>query len=388
VTDAEARALLARAGLDCAALEADGAAAADRLLPHVADAALVDALATVAGPGIAALLAAVEPRVTERGAHKAIRRALYRIRQRGVAVTEPPRVATPIRAAGGDVEGFVTGFGGDGDRILWLLKALRDGGLVLVSAHVHDARGLVEVGAGELTRKKVREMRQRMEAGGRVRLVPADWRTVDALLIEAEAKAGATEPKRSYARIRPRITTEPPRPAAEPVSARVASAAADEAAALVAGSAELFAVPEIATWMPALAELAPFVEELGAAHESPLVVSRGAQEERVRAVVRRAAATLAPPERMARRLEGTAYVLAETGRGEAARQALAVAAALRARPEQAADVPFVVAFVERPLGELLARTTKAAEREPGSLVVTPAEFLKDRSSTHPSRTRG
>ena len=106
-------------------------------------------------------------------------------------------------------------------------------------------------------------------------------------------------------------------------------------------------------------------------------------------VVRRATQSLAPPLPLARRLEGTAYVLAETGRATLARQALAVATALREHPVQLGTVPFVAAFVRRALhGLVAAETTRAQEERRGSLVVTPGEFLRDRESSRRGRTRG
>src|SRR5207247_2546638 len=95
------------------------------------------------------------------------------------------------------------------------------------------------------------------------------------------------------------------------------------------------------------AAAAPFVDEIRTVRESPLVLSRAAGEERVREVLRRAAASLFPAAVLARRLRGTAYVLAETGRPSAARQALAVAARIAERPADALEVPFVAALVER-----------------------------------------
>ena len=386
----QARAALARLGLDPDTLAAEGAGAAERLAPLLAGdggTSLADALAEFPSAPIAALLVALEPHAG-RAPRKAIRRALYRLRQRGVAVPEPAPAPPAPRPTGAGPEGLVTAFGGDGDRILWLVKPLREGGSLVVYAHQHDRHGLLELTAAELGRKRVREVRQNLEASG-LRLVPADWRVVDALLVEAQERTTGEEPRKSYLKVRPRITTEPPRPAAEPVSKRVAPPTDHEIPALVAGSAALLAEPELATWMPLLEDLKPFVDELDTAHESPLVLSRGAQEERVRAVIRRAVLTLVPPDVLARRLEGTAYVLAETGRQAPARQALAVAAALRARPADAADVPLALAFVERPLGELLAAaTTRREQEQKGSLVVTPGQFLRDRSSAHPSRTRG
>ena len=86
-----------------------------------------------------------------------------------------------------------------------------------------------------------------------------------------------------------------------------------------------------------------------------------------------------------RRLEGTAYVLAETGRPAAARLALAVATLLRDAPQRAHEIPFVAALVGAGIPGLFARSE--APRE-GALVLTPEEVLKARRSSHPGHTRG
>jgi hypothetical protein len=228
-----------------------------------------------------------------------------------------------------------------------------------------------------------------MESDAGIRLVPADWRTLDALLVEAHERAGSSERDRDYLRVRPRLTSHPPRPPAEPVSTRVAPPSADESDALAAGAAALLEEPELRGWYPAPDAAAPFVEEIRTIRESPVLVSRMAQEERVREVLRRAAATLFPPATLARRLEGTAYVLAETGRPAPARGALAVAQILRARPAEPLDVPLVAALVERSVGALLAETTaREEEQRRTNLVVTPGQALRDRASSRPGRTRG
>src|SRR5262249_42493058 len=115
------------------------------------------------------------------------------------------------------------------------------------------------------------------------------------------------------------------------------------------------------------------------------VLSEMQQQDRLRDILRRAASTLYPPAVLARRLEGTAYVLAETGRAGAARQALATAAAVRA----AGEVPLVTALVERGVGGVVAAATARHEDErKGALVVTPGEVIRDRSSSRRGRTRG
>jgi len=95
----EAAATLARLGLDHEAVRA-GRVGADAVAPLLAGAdgaALAVALGELPSPEVAALLVALEPRAGERAVRKEIRRALYRLRQRGVPVPEPP---APAAAAG------------------------------------------------------------------------------------------------------------------------------------------------------------------------------------------------------------------------------------------------------------------------------------------------
>jgi len=384
----EAAATLARLGLDAEALRA-GRVDVVRVAPLMAGsdaAALAAALGELPSPAVAELLAALEPHARDRAARKAIRRTLYRLAQRGVPRPPPPPTAPPpARAAEPVVEGLVSAVDGRGDRLVWLLRALPTGGSLLVTAQLNEPEGLRDVHAAELGRKALRALRERLEREAGLRLVPAEWRTLDALLVEAHERAGGGERERDYLRVRPRLTGEPPAAASEPVSARVAPAGAEESAALVAGSAALLGEREFETWWPTPEAAAPFAGEIAAARESPLVVSRLAQEDRLREILRRTARALFPPAVLARRLAGTAYVLAETARPAAARQALAVAGALAARPEDAADIPFVAALVERALAGLLARDS---EEQRGALVVTPGQFLRDRASSRPGRTRG
>jgi hypothetical protein len=104
-------------------------------------------------------------------------------------------------------------------------------------------------------------------------------------------------------------------------------------------------------------------------------------------VLARAATSLFPSDAVARRLEGTAYVLAETGRVPAARQALAAAQELRSGVS-AADVPLLRALVQQTIGTLLAsEESRRQEERRGSLVLTPSEALTDPRSSRPGRTR-
>ena len=377
---------LARLGLDAAEVVA-GHAADDRVLALLAGpdgAALADALGDLPRPEVAELLVRLEARVPEKAVRKAIRRAVYRLAQRGVPRPAPPPDPERPRPAAVELEGLVSAVDGRGDRILWLMRPLATGTL-LVAAQVNEPAGLRDLQVVDVGRKQIRTTRQRIESEG-LRLVAASWRVLDALLVEAQERAGTPEPGHDYLRVRPRLTTEPPSPPAEPVSSHARPpASAEEAAALAADSARLVEEPEFRGWGPDPAAAAPHVEAVDAIRQSPIVLTPLQQQERLREVLARAAAALYPPATLARRLAGTAYVLAETGRPAAARHALAVAAIVRDSPARAHEVPFVAALVGAGVPGLLAPAEP--ERE-GALVLTPAEVLRARRSSRPGHTRG
>ena len=386
----QAAGTLARLGLDAEGVRTGriGVDAVAPLLEGADGPALAAALGELVSPAVAALLVALEASAG-RDVRKEIRRALYRMKQRGVPIPEPPAAAPRAPAPSSEGEGFVSLFDGRGDRLIWIVRPLAAGGALLVAAQVNEPEGLRDVSAGEASRKQIRAARHKLEADAHMRLVAADWRTLDALLVEAQARAGEAPHERDYLRLRPRLTGEPPRAPAEPVSARVTPPSAEEATVLAAGSAALLEEPELRSWLPPPEVAAPFVAEIGGLRDSPLVLSQVAQEERVREVLRRAAASFFPPAVLARRLEGTAYLLAETGRAPAAQRALAVALLARARPADVMEIPLVAALVERAVGGLLAETTaRAEESRRGSLVVTPGQYLKDRASSRRARTPG
>jgi len=379
---------LTRLGLAAAELTA-GATADDRVLGLLAGpdgAALAEALGDLPSPAVAALLVRLEARAPEKAVRKAIRRALYRLAQRGVPRPEPAAEPARPRPAVVELEGLVSSVDGRGDRIVWLMRPLASGTL-LIAAQVNEPAGLRDLQVVEVGRKQLRATRQRIESDG-LRLVEASWRVVDALLVEAQERAGTPEPGHDYHRVRPRLTTEPPAPPAEPVSAHApAPGSTEEAAALAADSVRLTEEPEFRGWGPDPEAAAPYVDEVDAIRQSPIVLTPLQQQERLREVLARAAAALYPPATLARRLAGTAYVLAETGRTAAARLALAVSAVVRDAPERAHEVPFVAALVGAGVEGIFGSTEAAPERQ-GALVLTPEEVLRARQSSRPGHTRG
>lgn len=383
----DAERALADAGLDLAALEDGNVDVLSALAALPNGERVLAALGELGGEETAHRLRALEETAPKQ-MRKAVRRALYRLEQRGVTVPDAAAAtAPPAPRATPDIEAWLSGFDGRGDRIAWLVRPAGSA-LLLVAAQINEPAGLDDVQTTEVTRKQLKRAREHIQTSTGMRLVEADWRVVDALLVEAHERANSNEPRRDYRRVRSRITDAPPAAPAEPRSRRVEPPTDADAAALVAAGATLLREPELAAWWPAPELLLPYLEELNTVRESPIVLSEAQQGERLHSVLVRAGEVFYPAPVLARRLVGTAYVLAETGRRDAARHALATAAALDANPAGAADLPFVATLVQQRLGRLFAaQMARQQDERRSSLVVTPGEALRDRSSSHPGRTR-
>ncbi len=367
-------------------LRAAGVAADDtdpaRLLPLAGrdaalDLAIVARLARVADEAHAAALRRVEADAARAGPKavvKAARRALYLLGQRGVTVPEPERIEPARRlAAPGSLEGYVSAIDGRGDRLIWLVRPQREGGLLVLTAIVNEPAGLRDASLAELPRKTLRRMERDLQASHRLRMVAADGAYCDALLAEgfARARAAGTGGVGEYPTFRARLTSTEPAPRDPPLAARVLG----EAGRDVADGARLLDELEFTTWRLERPALAAYVAEIAAVRESPLVLSRPQQEERVRAVVARALRELFAEDGGAayrRRLEEMAYYLDATARRPLAIVALASAQALAASTAGGEGIPFFEELTRRSFAVLLEEdAARAREEAQGSVLVRP-----------------
>jgi len=367
-------------------LRAAGVAADDtdpaRLLPLAGrdaalDLAIVARLARVADEAHAAALRRVEADAARAGPKavvKAARRALYLLGQRGVTVPEPERIEPARRlAAPGSLEGYVSAIDGRGDRLIWLVRPQREGGLLVLTAIVNEPAGLRDASLAELPRKTLRRMERDLQASHRLRMVAADGAYCDALLAEgfARARAAGTGGVGEYPTFRARLTSSEPAPRDPPLAARVLG----EAGRDVADGARLLDELEFTTWRLERPALAAYVAEIAAVRESPLVLSRPQQEERVRAVVARALRELFAEDGGAayrRRLEEMAYYLDATARRPLAIVALASAQALAASTAGGEGIPFFEELTRRSFAVLLEEdAARAREQAQGSVLVRP-----------------
>ncbi len=340
------------------------------------DHAIVERLGRVTDEAHATALRDLAAGAEQRGwkaVSKDARRALYRMSQRGVVPPAAPVAPPPPRWATAQLEGWLSGIDGRGDRLVWIAKPQPGGGLLVMTAILNEPTGLRDVNLAELPRKSLRRMHDDLRTRHHVRMVEADGAYCDALLAEGFERAragGVAEAVGHYPTLRARLTTQPPAALTPPLIARVVPDADDTAAA--ADGPKLLDEIEFMTWLLDRATLAPYLDEIRAARESPLVLSRPQQEERVQAALVRAERELFGGEATntyRRRLEEMAFVLHASGRHDLARIAAATAGGL-ARGTM--PLPFFTDLLRRSVGAMvLEDEAKARAEAEGSVLVRP-----------------
>jgi hypothetical protein len=342
------------------------------------DCAIAERLARVIDDAHAAALRDLAAGAERRGWKRAVkdaRRALYRFGQRGVVPPPlPAESAPPPRWTASPLEGWLSGIDGRGDRLVWVVRPQAGGGLLAMTAIVNEPAGLRDVTLAELPRKSLRRMHDDLRARHHVQMQEADGAYCDALVAQAFERArtsGRAEAVGQYPTLRARMTSQPPASLDPPLIARVAPDALGDTAAVAQG-AQLLDEIEFMTWPLERDVLAPYLADIAAARESPLVLSRPQQEERVHAALVTARRELFGGERSAvyrRRLEEMAYVLHASGRRELAHTAAATATAL-ARGDDA--IPFFVELLRRSVAGLMTEDeAKARAEAEGSVLVRP-----------------
>jgi hypothetical protein len=371
-------AALRDAGYDPAAPPADAVARLRELRGKTgaADAAIARALGAIAHADAAAMLAEMEAGAT--GAlRREVRRALFRLRQRGIE--PPPRetpaaTAAPARASDSGLAAFLTTIDPDGARIVWIVKPRPQGGFARLWGLVSDPDGLVRAGIQTVSRRELRAERDEIARRSGSKFIEADWRLADFILCEAYRATpdSARRPVGGFLAARAEIIASPPPTGiAHPVYAELGAEIPDEPAA------DLMNEPEIAQWRLADPLVKPYFDDIKRAGESVLVVSQVQQQERVNVVIERALGELfagGNGTRIRRRLEDVAYFLLKTGRRPAA--ALAASAARMIR--DGADLKrsaFFQAFVRSQLGARVAEERQRESAEP-RLIMTPAEAIR------------
>ncbi|MBU6281195.1 hypothetical protein KGQ64_03055 [bacterium] len=331
-------------------------------------------------------LLALEAATADKSTRREIRRALYRLEQRGEFrrpdAPPPPSTSELLGPSQDEPEAWLTEIDPGGTRLLWIARRTGDG-VASLTAVVNDVTGVQELNLGETRRKAIRDAHRSLVRQTGLALVEAPWRHVDGLLEEALRISPDEKRNAEVERARRVLLPAGERgEAGRPVDSVVDRAAVERERDALLQSPELRREKDGPAWLVPFAWVEASVEKVEAARESLVVVSPAQQEERVRDAFERAIEeVLEAPQRralFARRFAESAWVAARRGRLEKARALDACSLAIEAGLP-VAGIPPLADLVRLSLGFALeTRARKASEQARSSLVVTPAEAMAER----------
>jgi hypothetical protein len=353
------------AGLRVEAADPRAAAAEIAALPEMLALALVHAAGRESRQEVLLQLAL--------GGNKALgkeaKRELQRLKQKGVrlpdfrmqgeAVLKPLPEAEAPSCYASSIDAY-------GERAVWWARAARQG-VEVVQVVISDLKGILAADALALSRRSYREFVKRLPRTNVVTTAEISKDHARQLIADAESEGtrNGFAPPESYAGAL-RLLGQPPAEPPPPPGAAL-DLGADELAHQLAGAA-LFEDPLFMSWIPEEDALRSFALKVDEIAVSQLYVDALQRQQAFdRAAETAALAYFTQPRRVlySKRLLEMAHVLAQTGRIDAARTALAVS---RALPGDVSS-PFCRALFTHALQGRLEK--QPASEPPGGTLVTP-----------------
>lgn len=342
------------------------------------DLAIVFTLGKIADPAAVEALVRLEKQTSDKDYRKAIRRSLFKLTQRGLALPrEEPRAPRPpssLLSRSPDIEAYMSPVDGAGGRLVWIVKPQAGHGLQAIQAMVNDREGLQRIGGAQIRRKELRNMTRQIKEQHGVTMVAVPWEYADLTLYDGyeKAKSLGRTGFDNFHDLRSIVNTGKPKVQDHPVYGRLKAEDAREGAWREL-SRRLLDEPEFRFWVLDADWIEPFIAQLQEAQTSRLVLNPVQKEERIAGIVRDALKTLCAGEGgkiMEQRMEDMALYFVETGRGDLAKLALAVALQVKEGDPGPLDISFLTGLVQKSFAVYLSQQKSKAEEEL-SFIVKP-----------------
>lgn len=342
------------------------------------DLAVVFTLGRIAETAALEALDKIENDARDKVLRKEIRRSLFKLSQKGLAVpearTSDSTGVTSLLKSASDVEAYMSAVDGAGGRLLWIVKPQAGHGLQTIQAMLSDREGLLRLGGAQIRRKELRNMRREIKDKHGIEMISLPWEYADQTLYAAyeKTKAQGRSGFENFHELRAVIGAGKPKQQEHPIYRRLN---ADD----VTGgswrekSRRLLEEPELRFWFFDEDWVAPYLSQLEEAKSSRLVLNQVQKEERLAGIVRDAVKAFCAGEIgrvLQRRMEDMALYFLETGRDDAARLSLAVAIQIGAGDPGPLDISFLTGLVQKSFGFYLSQQKTKQADEP-SFIVKP-----------------
>ncbi|HZD39263.1 MAG TPA: hypothetical protein VE131_00985 [Terriglobales bacterium] len=344
------------------------------------DLAIAFSLGKIADSAAADALVRLEKGAEDKDLKKEIRRALFKLAQKGLAIPEEKGAgetssgSAPVLGGSPEIEAYLSSVDGAGGRLVWIIKPQAGHGLQTIQAMINDREGLQRVGGARIRRKDLRAMAEEIKKQHGVTMVSVPWEYADRVLYESfeKAKSAGRSGLENFHQLRSMLNAGKPKAQDHPIYQRLNAAEIREGAWREL-SRRLLDEPEFRLWVLDADWLEPFLGQLQEAQSSRLVLNPMQKEERIGGIVRDAVKTLCTGETgkvMQRRMEDMAFYFVETDRMEMAELALAVAQQIKEGDPGPLDIAFLTGLVQKSFAVYLSQQKSQTEEEP-SFIVKP-----------------
>jgi hypothetical protein len=342
------------------------------------DLAVVFTLGRIAEAASLEALAKIENEAHDKMLKKEIRRSLFKLSQKGLAVREARTSGstgvTSLLKSASDIEAYMSAVDGAGGRLLWIVKPQAGHGLQTIQAMLSDREGLLRVGGAHIRRKELRNMTREIKEKHGIEMISLPWEYADQTLYAAyeKTKTQGRSGFENFHELRAGIASGKPKQQEHPIYRRLNPD-------IVTGgswreqSRRLLEEPELRFWFLDEDWVTPYLSQLEEAKSSRLVLNQVQKEERLAGIVRDAVKAFCAGEIGAvfkRRMEDMALYFLETGRDDAARLSLAVAIQIGTGDPGPLDISFLTGLVQKSFGFYLSQQ-KTREADEPSFIVKP-----------------
>ncbi len=298
----------------------------------------------------------------EKKIRKIIRKSLYRLKSKGIAVEGMPTekespVFRPLQTE--PSMGFVGPFDFVGRRFLMLVIPHTGHGLTVMQGIIGDTEGLVDFSGGEMTRKRFKMFFEEIQKRSPFPLVETDPGYAGFLFAQAHRLTldlGKTPPP-DYLHLRSKAEGMKKEYGSPLIYSHIQEEEIGGDERVLSRGGDLLKADVFTAWRMGEEEIRPYADEIWEAEESKLVLNQAQKEARFQEIYQRALSDLFPEEKRSlyqKRMEEMAYILFKWRREEEARIALAVALDLKKPARLLQPNPFLFQLVVRSIFELLS----------------------------------
>jgi hypothetical protein len=321
----------------------------------------------------------IDRRVSDKEVKKEIKRALFKLSQKGFAApeqeAEASKPAAPLFGADREIEAYMSAVDGGGGRLIWIAKPQPSHGLQVIQAMLHDRDGLLRFGGMHMKRKELRKMADEIKQQHDIAMISVPWEFADQIIYEGyeKAKERGQSGLENFHEVRSILSSGKPKEITHPIYQKL-NAGQMRDGAWREQSRRLLDEPELRYWILTDEWVQAFLPQLQEAQTSRLVLNPLQKEERFNAIVRDAVKTLCSGENgraFKRRMEDMALYFLETQRADQAKLSLAVALQVSEGDPGPLDVSFLTGLMQKSFAFFMSQEKAKKEEEQESLIIKP-----------------